>query len=159
LQRKRLMSLGVFLEEQYLPWRRAERKRADEEEKRIRLHFESWFDLPMDEISADRLLEWRRQRINKGISAKTVNRDIACLRSVIRYALVLGTLAENPLEQVKALKVDERSHVRFLSESEELSLRTQLDLREQDKIRRRKSYNATLLGKGQKSRNGPGERK
>ena len=136
--------LGTFIDEIYKPWREAERKRADEDLDRLKLHFGGWYSKPMTEITERKVLEFRQKRLGKGISEKTVNRDIASLMAVLSHAVRVGVLKESPLKKFKQLKVDMRTKVRFLSKEEDERLMELLEEREAKAREGRASYNRFL---------------
>jgi integrase len=136
--------LGVFVEQIYTKWRNAERRRADEDLARLELHFGQWYQLPMSQITEAKVLDWRQERLLKGMSPKTVNRDIACLMAVFSHALRVEIIPESPLRNFKQLKVDLRERVRFLSAVEESCLRQYLEDREASKRQGRINHNRFL---------------
>lgn len=136
--------LGVFIEHVYAKWRSAERKRADDDLARLERNFSQWYHLPMSQISEARVLDWRQERLLKGMSPKTINRDIACLMAVLSHALRVEIISESPLRNFKQLKVDLRERVRFLSADEESSLRHYLEQREASKRQGRINHNTFL---------------
>ncbi|MEA1079548.1 site-specific integrase [Marinobacter qingdaonensis] len=136
--------LGTFIDDIYRPWREAERKRADEDLDRLKLHFGGWYSKPMTEITERKVLEFRQKRLGKGISEKTVNRDIAALMAVLSHAVRVGVLKESPLKKFKQLKVDMRTKVRFLSKEEDARLMELLEGREAKAREGRSSYNRFL---------------
>ena len=123
-------TLGKFITYKYEPWRTAEKKDGEEEIARLKRHFENWFPKKLTDINTWLVTNWRNQRLKDDISRKTVNRDIATLKTALSYAIRIGLLEVNPLDQVKPLKIDDRSKVRFLSDDEEKRLRQALDDRE-----------------------------
>jgi integrase len=139
--------LGVFVEQVYSKWRRVERKRADEDLARLNLHFSDWYPLPMSQISEAKVLEWRQGRLLRGVSPKTINRDIACVMAVISHAVRVEVLPESPLRNFKQVKVDLRERVRFLSAEEESCLRHYLEAREASKRQGRINHNKFLLAR------------
>lgn len=136
--------LGVFVEQIYSKWRNAERRRAEEELARLDLHFSQWYQLPMSQITEAKVLDWRQERLLKGMSPKTINRDIACLLAVFSHAVRVEIIPESPLRNFKQLKVDLRERVRFLSTAEESSLRQCLEEREASKRQGRINHNRFL---------------
>jgi integrase len=144
---EKTQKLGVFVDELYEPWRRAERKRADEDLERLKLHFEDWYRLPMCEVTERKVLEWRQKRLGNGISPKTVNRDVAALMAVFSHAVRIGVIEESPLARWKQMKVDMRSKVRFLSDEENGLLRDYLDDRESKARAERQNYRIWLAAR------------
>lgn len=141
---EKVQKLGIFIEEVWEPWRKAERKRAEEDISRLELHFESWYKLPLSQIDKVRVGKWRQQRLEAGISPRTINKDIAILMSVVSKATEHGVVKSNPLKGWKQLKVDTREKVRFLSDKEEDRLRDVLEKREADARQGRDNYNLWL---------------
>lgn len=136
--------LGVFVEQIYTKWRCAERRRAEYDLTRLKLHFNQWYPLPMSQITEAKVLEWRQERLLKGMSPKTINRDIACLMAVLSHAVRVEIIPESPLRNFKQLKVDLRERVRFLSAAEESCLRHYLEGREASKRQGRINHNRFL---------------
>jgi len=141
---EKTQKLGVFIDEVYKPWREAERRDAEEDLARLKRHFESWYKLPMSEITEKKVLDWRQKRLAAEISPKTINRDIACIMAVLSHAVRVGVLKTSPLAKWKQLKVDMRSKVRFLTDDEESRLREHLENREVKARAGRQSYNKFL---------------
>ncbi len=141
---EKTQKLGLFIKEVYEPWRKAERKDAEEDLARLNRHFESWYKLPMGDITEKKVLEWRQKRLAAGISPKTINRDVACIMAVFSHAVRVGVLKSSPLAKWKQLKVDMRSKVRFLSKDEESRLREYLEIREMNAREGRANHNAFL---------------
>lgn len=70
------------------------------------------------------LEKWRAKRLKAGIAVTTLNRDITAIRSVIKSAVRLLELEENPLKGLKNLKIDHDGRVRYLTPEE----RNRLDI-------------------------------
>ena len=147
----KLLTLKNFIENEYQPWREVEKKDGKAEIERLKLHFEPWYEKQLSAINTWLLSKWRKQRLMAGINPKTVNRDIACLKTALSYAVKIDLITDNPLSKLKPIKVDDREKVRFLSEDEEKALRDQLDEREQgartkrinaNKWRKEREYNS-----------------
>lgn len=52
-----------------------------------------WFDRKrLDEIRAEEIERFKQARLQRGCSPSTVNRDLACLRRILSFALQLETL-------------------------------------------------------------------
>ncbi|WP_040886504.1 integrase family protein [Marinobacter santoriniensis] len=141
---EKIQKLGIFIEEVWEPWRKAERKRAEEDISRLKLHFGSWYKLPVSQIDKVRVGKWRQKRLEAGISPRTINKDVAILMSVVSKATEHGVVKTNPLKGWKQLKIDTREKVRFLSDKEEERLREVLERREADARKGRDNHNYWL---------------
>lgn len=126
-------TLKEFIEKEYVPWRKVNRKRADEDIFRLKARFESDFG---GEVLADILPllldRWRSKRVASGIKPITVNRDIAILKALLSKAEEWGIIEANPLAKFKPLRIDSIAKVRYLSKDEESRLRQALMLRDED---------------------------
>jgi hypothetical protein len=87
------------------------------------------------------------QRLKAGIADRTVNRELAGLKSALAKAVEWGALTANPLAPVKLRKVD-NARVRYLSPAEEKRLREALAKRDQDGIAARGRGNAWRADRG-----------
>ncbi len=137
------LRLGQFIAETYAFWVRASRPRtaANTLEKLNRL-FGTWFAEPLSTIAVERIESWRIRRVNTGRAATTVMRDIFTLSSVLRRAVRLGKLADNPIRWVDKPRIDRRPKIRFLDELEEARLRAALNARDAEIREARGTANA-----------------
>lgn len=134
-------SLERFLEEDYGPWVTVNRKTGAETLARIKATFAEFLAVPIVELGTARMERWRTGRLQAGVTAATVNRDIASLRSVLSRALDWGSLTTHPLAKFKAVKVDHLAIVRYLSPQEEKRLRAALAARDHSRRKARASAN------------------
>jgi integrase len=140
-QRAKLGTLRIFLDERYEPWAKTHLKSADFQLARIRSDFADWLDKPMTDFS-EFAVEGMRQRWRKtGMQPRSINRDIQRLQSVLSRATQWGVLTTHPLAGLKALKTDKTGRVRFLTPTEETSLRSALSQREQKLRQARIKFN------------------
>lgn len=71
-----------------------------------------------DKITPDIFAAYRSNRLKNGVSANTMNRELAYLRSVFNELIRLGHWkTKNPLEQVRAFKIQERE-LSYLTEGQ-----------------------------------------
>lgn len=130
------------------------RKGSAAEIARMRVNFARFLDLPLQEVTATALTEWRAERMRTGrgiarkskrkarpVSGNTVNRDLAPLRAAFVHGLEHDLVDVNPLARFKPAKVDSRGRVRFLSDAEEDRLRAALLAREQAQREARERHN------------------
>lgn len=143
LERKRLRASTYreFLDNHYIPWTQAHRKGSEPCLDRIESCFSKFMDRPLMEIAALDVEKWRNDRIKAGRKHSTINRDLGELKTSLNRAVDWGIIDTNPLAKVKPLRVDTASKVRYLTESEETSLREALLRREEDLRRKRRQAN------------------
>lgn len=122
--------LKAFMTQSYQPWAETHLKSWKQTITRINTHFDSLMNRPLEEVNQWVIDKWRANRIKSGISAVTVNRDIAALRSVLSKAVEWGIIDIHPLARLKPLPVDRSPSIRYLSEAEETRLRDALNERE-----------------------------
>lgn len=65
--------------------------------------------------------KYKKERKEKGKSNQTVNLELACLKTLFSKAVTWKKTAENPVKEVKMLRVN-NARVRFLDEEEEARL-------------------------------------
>lgn len=79
-----------------------------------------WFGLKrLDEIAADEIEKYKQARLEKGRSPSTVNRELACLRRILLFAVKLDLLAATPFMAHKVRFLKENGRERILSFEEE----------------------------------------
>ena len=139
--REKHHTLRTFLDEEYGPWYKQNRRRGDAEINRLKVNFKDYLDKPLAEISLWAIEKWRMNRLKSGITPVTVNRDIAPLKAALSRAVDWEFLAENPLTRLKPSKTDRSRVVRYLSDEEEQRLRDALIRREHKKKKARASAN------------------
>jgi len=144
----RLKTLGLFIEHKYAPWVLSAHKQGEYTLYSLKLHFSYLYEYPLNEISEWTIVKWRTERLRKGISKKTVNRDIMTLKGVLSRAVDWGVIEFNPLNNVKPLKVDNMEKKRFLSPEEEKALRNALVERDKEIRRSRVSANEWRSSRG-----------
>jgi len=127
------ITLGMFIADTYTTWVKASRPRtaANTLEKLHRL-FRTWYPEPLTAITLERIESWKARRLNAGRSAATVLRDLFTLSSVLRRAVTVGELTENPVRRVDKPRIDRRGKVRFLDQAEESRLRDALKARDEE---------------------------
>jgi integrase len=130
LRKANAQTFGSYVDEVYAPWARSNIKSAEGTLARLKFCFAEILDTKLGEITAWQIEKWRSRRLERGIKASTVNRDLDDLRSSLSKALVWGLLPANPLATVRRVRVDSNAVVRFLSDEEETRLRGALEDRE-----------------------------
>ena len=80
----------------------------------------SWFGCKrIDEITADEIERFKQSRMEEGLSPCTVNRDLACLRRILLFAVKLDALATTPFVAHKVRFLRENRRERILNFEEE----------------------------------------
>jgi integrase len=137
------LTLGQFISESYAPWVKANRSRtATNTLEKLHRLYGTWFAEPLSAITIERIESWKVRRLNAGTTATTVLRDMFTLSSVLRRAIRLGKLMDNPIRRVEKPRIDRRPKVRFFSEDEESRLRAALNTRDTEMREARESANA-----------------
>jgi integrase len=131
-----------FLENEYILWHQAHTKQGNQDIDRIKRHFfEPFGDKKLFEIDTRSVEKWCTKRLNEGIKPATINRDITTLKSLLSKALKWELIKVHPLVNLKPVKVDSLSKIRYLSKEEESRLRKTLDIREENLRQTRMSHN------------------
>jgi integrase len=99
-------------------------------------------------LSVLQLDQWKTKRLTGGLTATTVNRELAFLRSALTKAVDWEFITEHPMRSVKQLKVDEDHRVRFLSDMEEARIRAALNRRNAQAHLARERHNIWLVDRG-----------
>jgi integrase len=73
----------------------------------------------LDEITADGIEQFKQFRLEQGRSPSTVNRDLACLRRILLYAVKKDVIAATPFIAHKVTFLEEHRRERVLSFEEE----------------------------------------
>ncbi len=150
-ERSRSSTLGGFLNKRYKEWASEHRKDSVENIKRIERNFSNLFPRPLSEINSWVIETWRTERLKSGISKVTVNRDVAAIKGVISKAVEWEIIPYSPLAKVKPLKVQSLGKVRYLTDSEEASLKENLNVRDRKIINERASGNEWRKVRGYES--------
>jgi site-specific recombinase XerD len=148
--RERLSTLRAFLDGRYEPWARTHLKSAAFQLARIRSDFLEQLDQPLHAFNRF-VVEGIRQRWKKGgMAARSINRDIQRLQSVLSRAVEWGVLDHHPLRGLKPMKVDKTGRVRFLTTQEETALRKALAEREEKLKQARIRFNTWRIARGRR---------
>lgn len=115
-------TLSVFMNTIYKSWAVANLKSGQQTVDSVTRSFPDLLNLPMAEIGVKHIERWRTEKLMAGLKATTINRVVNALRGVLTKALEWEVLEEHPLAKLKALKIDEGTKARYLSEAEESRL-------------------------------------
>ncbi len=140
-------SLAAFLSDHYEPWARAELRNGARYVQRVRTAFAGSLSKQLTEIDAAWVDRWWTERLSQKtraggvVSKATASRDLACLRAALSRAVKWGLLDRNPVMDAQSRPVEARKVVRYLSPSEEASLRSALTARDAKLVAARASGN------------------
>ncbi len=79
----------------------------------------------VDEVRHGHVRTWAAEQLQNGLSARSVNRRLSCLRTYFRYLKRRGWIKEDPMQKVTGPKAGRRLPV-FLSEAEMAGLFTRI---------------------------------
>ncbi|MGV8991285.1 MAG: tyrosine-type recombinase/integrase [Thiobacillus sp.] len=127
---KKVHTFETYLDKEYGPWVKSNRKTGEATLDRIKASFPKLLSLSLAEISPQQIDKWRTNSARDGKKPATINRDISTVKSALAKAVEWGLLGEHPLQSVKPIRLDSAKIVRYLSRTEELALRNALDARE-----------------------------
>jgi integrase len=92
--------------------------------------------------------EWRKAERERGVSPRTINRNLSRLRSTLSKAVEWGLLASNPIAGIKPLRFDRTLKVRYLTPDQETRLFAALVEREQEMRDARERFNQWRSDRG-----------
>lgn len=127
---EKTQTLRAYLDADYAPWVKANRKTGEATVERIKASFPKLQSQLLSEFSPQQIDKWRTLAANNGKKPASINRDLSALKSSLSKAVEWGLLADHPLRNVKLARLDSGKVVRFLSAEEELALSAALDARE-----------------------------
>jgi integrase len=113
-----------FFLQTYLPWAKANKRSAREDESKGKPLVEHFGNRKMDEITLEDVERFRNKRRTiktwrgDARSPKTVNLEVQHLSRIFSFAIERGVQVENPCKRVKKLQADSR-RTRHLSHDEE----------------------------------------
>lgn len=110
--------------------------------------FSEFHRLGLSEITPLLVDKWKQRRSREGVTPATINRQMNDLRACLNKAVEWGALEQSPLDKVKPCKVDSNPKVRYLSPTEEQSLRDALDNRDAKMKAARESANEWRAERG-----------
>lgn len=142
------VTFGDYLEEHYAPWMVAHRPRTTQIGRLKSRAFGEFQDVKLSEFTAFQIERWRSARLKDGTMAGTCNKDLGALKSALSRAVKWQLLKRNPLTEVKLLRVDTRSIVRYLTKDEEQRLRAALQARDARRQAKREAANAWRRERG-----------
>lgn len=122
--KKKKLTLKDFIDREYEPWRKANRKNGEEDSRRLKINFvDELGGYLLHEIPSVLVEKWRTKRINSGRKTATINRDIVILKAALNKAVEWGFIEQNPLSKLKPHRIDSIAKVRYLAKDEEHRLK------------------------------------
>jgi integrase len=125
------LTLGEFLTNTYFPIRCNELKSSRETARKITANFKKFFNKPIDELDADAIDKWIKQRIDSGAKAATVNKIVSALKAALNWGVKTKRIEINPITHIEKRKeFDSEQKIRFLSDDERERLESALAARD-----------------------------
>jgi integrase len=151
-KRSEKLTLGEFINNVFSP----ERKPSKHTLWRLNKQFKDrFYSSPIDELTVKDFLIWRNERIEGGVKAATVNKDVGALKAALTWGVYQGCIDVNPLEKLRRLpeagisdEVDSKEIIRYLSSDERERLYAALDAREERIRAGRENHNELLEERG-----------
>jgi integrase len=144
-ERDRMQTLSAFFEEKYRPYCESEMRNGKGQLGSIEAHFvRRWPNVSLSDLHTFKVQGWRREKVNEGLSPAGINRPASALKAMLNRAVEWHVIEVNPLSSLKPLKEDTGKNIRFLSETEEQSLRQALHEREENHRQERDRHNVWL---------------
>lgn len=140
-QKRNVSTYREFLVDHDFPWRRVNFVDGLKSEKALLSACSPFLDLKLTKITPFIVDKWRSSKFEKGNKPATVNRQFSDLKASLSRAVQWGFIPENPLRNMKPSKTDNNAIVRYLSEDEEVRLRSALNEREDGIRTKRQSAN------------------
>ncbi len=128
------LNLNEFITLHYKSWVESNNPSGQETVKMLENRFckdKKFQNKPLKSITLALLEEWCTER-RKQVSAETINRNVAALRSALNKAVEWKLLEYNDTNKIKPLKTKDDPIVRYLSQQEELALRNELQVRNEE---------------------------
>lgn len=147
--REQKQTLGIFFETEYKPYLLANMKRGKERVYLLEHYFvDDWGTKSLYEVNNWLVSNWRRKKLQGGMSHSGINRPVSALKAMLNRAVEWDLIEGNPLSSVKPLKEDNNPIVRHLDAAEEKVLRRALDRRQEQQKAERHRYNSWLASRG-----------
>lgn len=113
-------TLRAYLEDTYRAELRTSCKTADHGDANAQIilqSFPDYLDLPLDQLTATKLKDWRAGKIAEGLARSTTNKKLTALRGLFTSAVDAEILAVHPMRAVKMLQ-EPSCVVRWLTRDE-----------------------------------------
>jgi len=140
--------LEDYLDQRYAPHACAKLKNGERAVTRVKSAWKPLLKRRIDQITSAVVDRIRDTRVNSGISAATVNRDVAALSGVLTHWKESSNVKAHPLSGLKQLRVSDDEKIRYLSTEESARLRAALRDRDDLARSKRESANAWRVERG-----------
>lgn len=127
-----LPSLREFVDQHYMPWFKAHHRGQKKTQHTLDNNFTTIMAQRIDAITTRDLEQIRTAWLQAGNAASTANRKMGSISGVFSRAVEWEFISEHPLAKLKALKVDSKGQVRYLTSDESKRLREALDARQDE---------------------------
>ncbi|MNF38461.1 Tyrosine recombinase XerD [compost metagenome] len=124
-------TLRDFIDDTYLPWFKAHHRGHDKTAHTLATSFNPIMAMRLVEVAGRDLEQIRTGWLKASNKPATANRKMGTISGVFSRAVDWNYLEASPLDKVKALKVDAKGRIRYLSKDEAKALREALDAREE----------------------------
>jgi integrase len=112
-----VLTLRVFVQDEYMPHARATKRSADDDDARLRIHLLPAFgDKPMNEITSQGLQQYH-DRKKYQLSPASANRHLALIKRIYNVAIMWGRVEKNPARGIRMHQENNQRH-RYLSGDE-----------------------------------------
>jgi hypothetical protein len=92
-------TFGEFLKNDYEPWVTEYRKSWESTMYMLKSNFDFLLDTPMDQITIDRIEQWRTKRKKSGLKSSSLNRRMTALKAAINWAVKRDIIESNRLSR------------------------------------------------------------
>lgn len=140
--------LGQYIEQEHAKWLRANQRRAEKTLLDLKRCFGHLYNKRLIDISRGDFDRYVSERMEEGVDAATVVRDLNALRKVVRRAQEGRYIRMNPFTGWKAPKPEDNGVTRYLDADEENALRKALKERDDKMRRERESANQWRAERG-----------
>jgi len=139
-KKDKLRTLGIFYEQQYLPWAETNIKSLRELKRLMKVEFVHLLTMDMKDISPWHVQLISKKAQKKGLKYSSINRRITTLKAILSKAVEWKVIPSSQLTGLKKLREDKTGRVRYLSADEEKRLFLALEAREKDRREKRDSH-------------------
>lgn len=142
------LSLGEYIDQRYTDHALAKLKNGEKSIARVKAVWKTFLTKRINEITANDIDKFRNKRLNAGVAAATVNRDVAALSGVLSHWVKNNKGTAHPLADLEALDVADDEIVRYLTPDESKRLRKALSDRDTQAAKERTSANKWRADRG-----------
>lgn len=135
------ITLKEFIDDVYTPWVKTNRKSGSHTLMLLDRYFSHWYSQEMMSFTRQQIEQWQIKQRERGLKPSAVNRPLNALKSVFTRAHELDLIKLNILRPVKKLQECKDIRVRYLKPDEGGRLKSVLDERNQEQIKKRLSAN------------------